>query len=136
RAGQLRVENGRVLKVVDKGARVVLHAKKEGETRLIFPDKVVQIYISSPGQKRAWHSLKTLLPRMKGLILEDDERTVGGELWRLDAWVLIASIGLESESFRFQAQRSPDLRQKAPKHFDRLLRQGGLTPASLILEGT
>lgn len=132
---EVRVGNGRIVKVEDRGSSITVTGKKIGATEVRIGNRAYLIQVSSRKSYEIAMKFEDLLKEIKGLTLNWSEAipTIDGELLRFEDWMSIAGLAGQS-SYEFRAKLSADSELDALTHFNKILSQSKLPTPSLTLD--
>ncbi|MEQ1877409.1 MAG: pilus assembly protein [Bdellovibrionia bacterium] len=132
-AGQdVRLANGRILKIEDRGNAIVITGKKTGSTELLIGSKSYRVHVATPHAVDAFTKLRNLTLETKGLTADwsDSVPVLTGELLRFEDWLAAAEAAGNAPYF-FRASVSGETARDALEHFNGLIAKNRL-PAPLL----
>lgn len=119
-AKDIRVGSSKHIKVVDKGHKLEIFAKKVGETYLQAGSQNWQIQILNASNFDFLKQLNLFLPSTRGLqlVVRQGNIQIHGELLAISDWIEISDLAQNYQAeFQFLAKVAPDLQQLMIQHW-------------------
>jgi len=136
---KIHITNRSVVRVKDQTRYLSITGIKIGYTSVVTEKKIFRITVVSVESAKSYARLKEIMKHFMGLRVDANSQSaeVQGELLRFSDWEEIAEISRMSNlKYAFGAKLSPELIDKAYKHFRDLFVRAELPPVRITFDSS